>query len=177
MVSADGQASSFWSLVGGLASLLLLVSPFLTWLNVQWLGGLPAQAITTAGSAQTGIMADGTGSIVTLSGCAGLCVILAGLTLRRARTVALAAVPGGIALVACCVFAIRVHSGDREIGGVTYLPTGLGSVTLSLGVGWYLTLAGALILLGTGIAIATQARPSTPTVPLTPPTPMPPAAP
>jgi hypothetical protein len=79
--------------------------------------------------------------------------------------------------VACCVFALRVHSGDREVGNGNDLPNGLGTIVTSLSVGWYLALAGSLVLLGTGIAIAARARPTAPTVPLTPPTPMPPPIP
>ncbi|WP_026411909.1 hypothetical protein [Actinomadura oligospora] len=148
-VAARSRAAAVWSALTVLSSLALLISAFLPWARLEMVTELLGASIRDDLGPVAGIEADGTVVVVPVLALSAAVVALWGAAGRDARIAALAALPGSLALVACVLFALRLHrTGDRygEQGALIASHT-----HVSLAYGWYLAVGAALLVVGTGL--------------------------
>jgi len=143
------QRSGVFGLIAAAAGVILILSPFLPWMTVRATAGLFGESVVRE-STFSGFRADGTGTVLAISGLAALVLAGGAVALGRARFQAGTAVAGAIALICALVFLIRLQDlgGSFETDGSGLL----GGVGVSPAYGWYLALAAALVVLGASLA-------------------------
>jgi hypothetical protein len=134
-----------WALAALLPAAVLLVAPFLPWIQATLeLEGL-GHTLTQELGAKAGVNTDGTGQLIPVLAALALGMIGWGLLARNPRISALAAVPGLLAVLSCAIFILRLGRFRTEMGEERLL---FGAMQVSAAYGWYLALAAGLLLVG-----------------------------
>jgi hypothetical protein len=151
------QRGSVLGVMAAVASIVLVLSPFLPWMTVRATAGLFGESLVRETSF-SGFRADGTGTVLAISGLAALALAGSGVVLGRPKLQAGTAIAGAVALICALVFLIRL----QELGnGFQTDGSGLlGDVGISPSYGWYVALAAALVVLGASLADLSRKTPA-----------------
>ncbi|MEV4259257.1 hypothetical protein AB0J52_39375, partial [Spirillospora sp. NPDC049652] len=149
-IPARRRAGAFWSVLTVLAAVAMLVAAFLPWARLEIFIDLLGASVTNDLGAVAGIEADGTVVVVPVLALAAIVVALWGAVGRDARIASLAALPGGLVLVDCLVFALRLRRAGDRFGSEGAL--GSSHTSVSLDYGWYLCAAASLLVVGLSLA-------------------------
>ncbi|MQY02728.1 hypothetical protein [Actinomadura macrotermitis] len=147
--------AAVWPVLTIVAAGVLLVSAFLPWAHrTIALGLFGEQAERTVTMA--GIEAGGTVLVVPVLAVSAIVLAAWALLGRDPRITVLAVVPGALVLPVCGLFLLRLE----RLRGDLPVPGGVMGVRaeVTLGYGWYLTVAAALLTVGFALAQPVAAR-------------------
>ncbi|RAY12063.1 hypothetical protein DPM19_27360 [Actinomadura craniellae] len=138
---------------------VLLVSGFLPWIRAEVMFRLYSYS-------RAGVEADGTGQLIPVIALLVIALAIWGLAVSDPRICLYAAAPAGLGPVCCGIFLLRLNGlRDGLSAGSSY------GFELSLGYGWWTSLATSLLVVGLGLAGAmTHRSPEQPARPDQPPT-------
>ncbi|MGK5555519.1 hypothetical protein ACSNOI_28265 [Actinomadura kijaniata] len=149
-----GVPDAVWNVLNLAAAAALLVAAFLPWVHARMvLDAFGGQVTHDAGSA-AGIDVDGAVLVVPVLALTAAAMTFWSIAVRDPRIAALTAVPGGLALLACGLFVLRLDSARAELGADGPLI----GYQVTVGYGWYLAVAAALLVVGFALARPVAAR-------------------
>ncbi|GAA1543584.1 hypothetical protein GCM10009678_27850 [Actinomadura kijaniata] len=149
-----GLPDAAWNVLNLVAAAALLVAAFLPWVHARMVLGAFGDPVTHDAGSAAGIDVDGTVLVVPVLALTAAAMTFWSIAVRDPRIAALTAVPGGLALLACGLFVLRLDSARAELGADGPLI----GYRITVGYGWYLAVAAALLVVGFALARPLAAR-------------------
>ncbi|MFG1999651.1 hypothetical protein ACGFNU_10940 [Spirillospora sp. NPDC048911] len=142
--SGSDPAGTWWNIMVICAASALLVAAFLPWVRARVVVDAFGQTLTHDLGEAAGIEADGMVLAVPVLALTAVGMAVWGIAARDTRISFLTAVPGGLALLVCTLFLLRLDDASEGLGGEsTLLP-----YDVTPAYGWYVSAAMSLLVLG-----------------------------
>lgn len=138
------------------ATVVMMLSAFLPWAHAETNLTFLGRSLGRDLGSIAGVDADGSARLIPALALVALGVVVWGMIAENPRIGTYAAAPGGLALLCCGIFLIRLNDAQD---GIDFGPAGL-DYALTLGYGWFVAAAAALILTGLSLAALFAAPPA-----------------
>jgi hypothetical protein len=147
-------SGGLWNVAVMIAAAFLLVAAFLPWVRAQIVIDAFGETLTRDLGVSAGIDADGVVAAIPVLALAALGMAFWGLVAGDQRFSSFTAIPGGLALLTCGIFLLRLGSAHDELVGDD-VPFGY---DITPAYGWYLAVASSLLVLGFALVRPIVAR-------------------